>query len=47
MESLIDAVDDRAIKDVAAPPHRPLTDDLLYPNKCTVHFILSTCLLMI
>jgi hypothetical protein len=34
MESLIDATDDRIIKEVPSPPHRPISDDLLYPNKC-------------
>lgn len=34
MEPLKDAAEDRAIKDVQAPPHKPLSDDLLYPNKC-------------
>jgi len=34
MESLKDAADDRVIKDIPAPPHKPLSDDLLYPNKC-------------
>lgn len=34
MEPLKDAVDDRMIKDIVPPPHRPLTDELLYPTKC-------------
>ena len=34
MESLNDPTDDRVIKEVPAPPHRPISDDLLYPNKC-------------
>ena len=33
MESLLDATDDRAVKDIIPPPHRPLSDELLYPNK--------------
>ena len=37
MEPLKDATEDRVIKDVQAPPHRPLSDDLLYPNKCKIN----------
>lgn len=49
MEPLCDPCGDRAMKDIVPPPHRPLSDDLLYPNKCmlldsfflTVKFIAS------
>jgi hypothetical protein len=34
MESLKDAAEDRVIKEVPAPPHKPISDDLLYPDKC-------------
>ena len=33
MEPLLDTDGDRAMKDIMPPPHRPLADDLLYPNK--------------
>lgn len=40
MEPLKDSVEDRVIKDVPAPPHKPLSDDILYLNKCKtlIHF---------
>ena len=34
MEPLSDPDGDRAMKDIVPPPHRPLAEDLLYPNKC-------------
>jgi serine/threonine-protein phosphatase 2B catalytic subunit len=34
MEPLKDAIDDRMIKDIVPPPHRPLTEELLYSAKC-------------
>jgi hypothetical protein len=34
MEPLKDVGEDRVIKDVPAPPHRPISEELLYPNKC-------------
>jgi hypothetical protein len=36
MEPLADPENDRAIKEIIPPPHRPISDDLLYPNKCTI-----------
>jgi hypothetical protein len=39
MEPLLDPVNDRAMKDIIPPPHKPLSDDLLYPNKCKYHLI--------
>lgn len=33
MEPLADPDGDRTLKDIIPPPHRPLADDLLYPNK--------------
>ncbi len=33
MESLTDAADDRVIKDIVPPPHRPISDELLYPTQ--------------
>lgn len=33
MEPLNDAVNDRVVKEVPAPPHRPLSEELLYPTK--------------
>ena len=38
MEPLCDPESDRSMKDIIPPPHRPLSDDLLYPNKCTISF---------
>ena len=38
MEPLCDPESDRAMKDIIPPPHRPLSDDLLYPNKCTIYY---------
>ena len=35
MEALSDPEHDRAIKDIVPPPHRPISDELLYPNKGT------------
>jgi hypothetical protein len=32
MESLNDPLNDRAVKSVKAPPHRPLAPELMYPN---------------
>lgn len=34
MEPLADPDNDRAMKDIVPPPHKPLAEDLLYPNKC-------------
>jgi hypothetical protein len=36
MEPLLDPEGDRVMKDIIPPPHRPLADDLLYPNKGTL-----------
>lgn len=33
MEPLIDPTLDRVIKDISPPPHKPLSDELLYPSK--------------
>ena len=33
MDSLPDPLDDRQMKDIVPPPHMPISDDLLYPNK--------------
>jgi serine/threonine-protein phosphatase 2B catalytic subunit len=33
MEPLLDPVGDRVMKDIIPPPHRPLSDEQLYPNK--------------
>ena len=38
MEPLCDPESDRAMKDIIPPPHRPLSDDLLYPNKCIISY---------
>ena len=35
MEPLSDPMNDRAMKDIIPPPHKPLSDDKLYPNKRT------------
>lgn len=42
MEPLKDAVDDRAIKDIIPPPHRPLSEELLYPSRCMSYSVHST-----
>lgn len=38
MEPLVDPQGDRVMKDIMPPPHRPISDELLYPNKrkCTL-----------
>ncbi len=33
MEPLLDPQEDREMKDIVPPPHKPLSDELLYPNK--------------
>jgi hypothetical protein len=33
MEPLLDPNSDRVMKDIIPPPHKPIADDLLYPNK--------------
>lgn len=33
MEPLCDPDGDRAMKDIIPPPHRPITEELLYPTK--------------
>jgi len=33
MEPLSDPLKDRVVKKVKAPPHRPLTDALMFPKK--------------
>ncbi len=35
MEPLADPLADRQLKDLMAPPHQPLDEHLLYPNKGT------------
>lgn len=40
MEPLADPENDRAIKEIIPPPHRPINDDLLYPNKCILNIFL-------
>ena len=42
MEPLCDPDNDRVMKDIVPPPHRPLADDLLYPNKCTPLFLYNS-----
>ena len=39
MEPLADPDQDRAMKDIVPPPHRPLAEDLLYPNKCKLSIL--------
>ncbi len=41
MESLLDPLQDRQVKTVKAPPHRPLPSNLMYPDPCnnTLQFI--------
>lgn len=33
MEPLLDSNSDRVMKEILPPPHRPISDDLLYPIK--------------
>lgn len=33
MEPLRDPENDRVMKDIIPPPHKPLSHELLYPNK--------------
>eukprot|EP00347_Sterkiella_histriomuscorum_P002668 403367261 len=35
MEPLLDPDNDRAMKDIVPPPHRPISDEVLYPTKNT------------
>lgn len=44
MEPLADPENDRAIKEIIPPPHRPISDDLLYPVKCTYYIVILTLL---
>lgn len=37
MEPLIDPTQDRVIKDISPPPHKPLSDELLYPAKSNLN----------
>jgi len=32
---LLDPENDRAMKEITPPPHRPISEDILYPNKST------------
>ena len=34
MEPLADPCGDRVMKEIPAPPHQPIAEDMLYPNKC-------------
>ena len=38
MEPLLDPVGDRVMKDIVPPPHKPISDELLYPNKSIDQF---------
>lgn len=33
MEPLLDPDNDRAMKDIIPPPHKPISDEVLYPIK--------------
>jgi len=33
---LLDPDNDRVMKDIIPPPHRPISDDVLYPNKSKI-----------
>lgn len=39
MEPLKDPEQDRALKEIVPPPHKPITDILLYPNKGKLLFV--------
>lgn len=45
MEPLSDPDGDRAMKDIMPPPHRPMSDELLYPNKSKSSISLTSHLL--
>jgi serine/threonine-protein phosphatase 2B catalytic subunit len=34
MEGLNDPLNDRFMKDIVPPPHKPLSEEILYINKC-------------
>ena len=34
MEPLLDPDNDRVMKDIVPPPHKPIADEVLYPIKC-------------
>ncbi len=38
MEALSDPLNDRYMKDIVPPPHKPLEEDILYLNKCNYLF---------
>jgi len=37
MEPLLDPDNDRVMKDIVPPPHKPISDEVLYPNKCKLY----------
>jgi hypothetical protein len=39
MEPLPDPAGDRQMKEIIPPPHMPISDDLLYPNKCNIFLV--------
>ncbi len=41
MDPLPDPLEDRQMKDIIPPPHMPLSDDLLYPNKRNILYLSS------
>ena len=41
MEPLSDPSNDREMKDILPPPHKPISDDLLYPNKGNIAFVVE------
>jgi hypothetical protein len=41
MEPLPDPDSDRVMKDIIPPPHKPLTDELLFPNKGKLKRLMS------
>ena len=40
MEPLLDPVNDRVMWDIIPPPHKPISDELLYPNKSKKFIVL-------
>lgn len=38
MEPLLDPEGDRAMKEIVPPPHRPISEELLYPSRSKISY---------
>ena len=47
MEPLKDPENDRVMKDIVPPPHKPISDEVLYPNKGKHLIIISKMFLQV